>query len=56
MTDFIRNYRTLAGMILELSDVYGNKTMMTMPTEMVSKIVADDIKRLRYSIIVNILH
>ena len=28
--------RTLAGIILEASDVYGNKTTMIMPTEMVN--------------------
>ena len=44
------NYWTLAGIILELSDVYGNKTTMIMPMHgngqlhwIISKILANDI-------------
>ena len=38
MTDFVRMILELmlAGIILELLDVYGNKTTMIMPTEMVN--------------------
>ena len=39
MTDFVRiiqNNRTFTGIILELSDVYGNKTTMIMPSEILN--------------------